>query len=174
MLSSIHIEKLLSSIDTKHLTAIITVFLSVLLGAGSIASGEKTSVKKGKALFNDPELVSTGSSCNTCNTDGRGLKRAAKKITWIIGGKVHSTLEGAINYSIVAGLRGNAQNIESVEMQSLRTLCGPCERTALSKMEADNGAVAVEKLMRQDFNLLLIDLNMPELDRAGIIRAFRQ
>ena len=103
----------------KHLSVIITVIISALLGAGSIASGEEASVKKGKALFNDPELGSTGSSCNTCHTDGRGLEKAAKKITWIIGGKVHSTLEGAINYSIVTGLRGNALNVESVEMQSL-------------------------------------------------------
>jgi mono/diheme cytochrome c family protein len=103
----------------KHLSVIITVFISVLLGAGSIASGEEASVKEGKALFNDPELGSTGSSCNTCHTDGRGLEQAAKKIKWIIGGRVHSTLEEAINYSIITGLRGNALNVESVEMQSL-------------------------------------------------------
>jgi len=41
-------------------------------------------------------------------------------------------------------------------------------------MEADNGAVSVEKLMRRDFNLFLTDLNMPELEGAGIIRAVRQ
>jgi len=103
----------------KHLSVIITVFISVLLGAGSIMSSEEASVKKGKALFNDPELGFTGSSCNTCHTDGRGLEKAAKKTTWIIGGKVHSTLEEAINYSIVTGPRGNALNVESVEMQSL-------------------------------------------------------
>lgn len=40
-------------------------------------------------------------------------------------------------------------------------------------MEADNGSVAVEKLMRQDFNLFLTDMNMPELDGAGVIRAVR-
>jgi cytochrome c len=103
----------------KHLSAIVAVFFSVLLGAGSILSGGKASVKEGKALFNDPELGSTGLSCNTCHTDGRGLEKAAKKTKWIIGGKVHSTLEEAINYSIVTGLRGNALNVESVEMQSL-------------------------------------------------------
>jgi cytochrome c len=32
---------------------------------------------------------------------------------------VHSTLEDAMNYSIVTGLRGKALNVESVEMQSL-------------------------------------------------------
>ena len=103
----------------KHLSVIVTVFFSILLGAGILAFGEKASVKKGKALFNDPRLGSTGSSCNACHTDGMGLERAAKKMKWVIGGKVHSTLEEAINYSIVTGLRGNALSVVSVEMQSL-------------------------------------------------------
>jgi mono/diheme cytochrome c family protein len=103
----------------KDLSVIVTVFFSVLLGVGSIAPGYEASVKKGKALFNDPELGSTGSSCNTCHPDGRGLENAAKKKKWIIGGRVHLTLEEAINYSIVTGLRGNALNVESAEMQSL-------------------------------------------------------
>jgi hypothetical protein len=83
----------------KYLSAIVAVFFSVLLGTGSILSGGKASVKEGKALFNDPELGSTGSSCNTCHTDGRGSRKGC--------------------YSIVTGLRGNALNVESVEMQSL-------------------------------------------------------
>jgi mono/diheme cytochrome c family protein len=103
----------------KQLSLIIAMFFSVLLGAGITAFGEKASVKKGKALFNDPGLGSTGSSCNTCHTDGRGLEKVAKKRKWIIGGKVHSTLEEAINYSITTGLRGNALRVESVEMRSL-------------------------------------------------------
>jgi two-component system chemotaxis response regulator CheY len=41
-------------------------------------------------------------------------------------------------------------------------------------MEAENGAAAVEKLMRQDVDLILTDMNMPELDGAGVIRAVRQ
>ena len=41
-------------------------------------------------------------------------------------------------------------------------------------MEAENSAAAVEKLMRQDVNLILTDLDMPELDGAGVIRAVRQ
>jgi DNA-binding NarL/FixJ family response regulator len=31
-------------------------------------------------------------------------------------------------------------------------------------MEADNGSAAVEKLMRQDVDLIVTDMNMPELD----------
>jgi two-component system chemotaxis response regulator CheY len=41
-------------------------------------------------------------------------------------------------------------------------------------MEAENGVAAVEKLMRQDVDLILTDMNMPELDGAGVIRAVRQ
>jgi len=40
--------------------------------------------------------------------------------------------------------------------------------------EAVNGADAVEKLGRQDVDLILTDMNMPELDGAGVIRAVRQ
>jgi two-component system chemotaxis response regulator CheY len=41
-------------------------------------------------------------------------------------------------------------------------------------VEAENGAAAVQKLMRQDVDLILTDMNMPELDGAGVIRAVRQ
>ena len=41
-------------------------------------------------------------------------------------------------------------------------------------MEAENGVAAVEKLMRQDVDLILTDMNMPEMDGAGVIRAVRQ
>ena len=40
-------------------------------------------------------------------------------------------------------------------------------------MEAENGAAAIEKLMRQDVDLILTDMNMPVLDGAGVIRAVR-
>ena len=40
-------------------------------------------------------------------------------------------------------------------------------------IEAENGAAAVEKLMRQDVDLVLTDMNMPILDGAGVIRAVR-
>ena len=40
-------------------------------------------------------------------------------------------------------------------------------------VEAENGAAAVEKLMRQDVDLILTDMNMPVMDGAGVIRAVR-
>jgi two-component system chemotaxis response regulator CheY len=41
-------------------------------------------------------------------------------------------------------------------------------------MDAENGLDAIEKLKNQDVDLILTDMNMPELDGAGVIRAVRQ
>lgn len=41
-------------------------------------------------------------------------------------------------------------------------------------IEAVNGMDAIEKLNRQDVDLILTDMNMPELDGAGVIRAVRE
>jgi two-component system chemotaxis response regulator CheY len=41
-------------------------------------------------------------------------------------------------------------------------------------LEAENGVAAVDKMMREDVDLILTDMNMPELDGAGVIRAVRQ
>ena len=41
-------------------------------------------------------------------------------------------------------------------------------------MDAANGLDAIEKLKNQDVDLILTDMNMPELDGAGVIRAVRQ
>ena len=41
-------------------------------------------------------------------------------------------------------------------------------------VEAVNGAHALEKLKQQDVDLILTDMNMPDLDGAGLICAVRQ
>ena len=41
-------------------------------------------------------------------------------------------------------------------------------------IEAVNGLDAIEKLNSQDVDLILTDMNMPELDGAGVVRAVRQ
>lgn len=40
-------------------------------------------------------------------------------------------------------------------------------------IEAENGALALEKLENQDVDLILTDMNMPVLDGAGLIRGVR-
>jgi two-component system chemotaxis response regulator CheY len=40
-------------------------------------------------------------------------------------------------------------------------------------LEAVNGVDAIEKMKDRDVDLILTDMNMPELDGAGIIRAVR-
>jgi CheY-like chemotaxis protein len=41
-------------------------------------------------------------------------------------------------------------------------------------MEAENGSVAVEKLMRQDVDLIITDMNMPGPYGDMVMRAVRQ
>jgi two-component system chemotaxis response regulator CheY len=41
-------------------------------------------------------------------------------------------------------------------------------------MDAENGLDAIDKLKQQDVDLILTDMNMPELDGAGVIRTIRQ
>jgi two-component system chemotaxis response regulator CheY len=41
-------------------------------------------------------------------------------------------------------------------------------------MDAENGLDAIEKLKQQDVDLILTDMNMPELDGSGVIRTVRQ
>ena len=40
-------------------------------------------------------------------------------------------------------------------------------------IEAENGAMALERLANQDVDLILTDMNMPVLDGAGLIRGVR-
>jgi len=89
---------------------IMVVLLTLFVISIAIAAiPQEASLDKGKALFNDPKLGTTGKSCNSCHPDGKGLDKAGEK----------SNLENILNSCITKGLKGKAVDVKSVEMQSL-------------------------------------------------------
>jgi cytochrome c peroxidase len=89
---------------------VIVVVLAVLSMAGmAVAAQHAATAEKGKALFFDPKLGTTGKSCNDCHTNGKGLEQAS-------GVK---DIEGVVNKCITQALRGKALDPGSAEMQSL-------------------------------------------------------
>lgn len=102
----------------KGLKIVLLVILIAVLGAG-MAFAAGASVKKGKALFNDPKLGTAGNSCNTCHPEGKGLEGAGAKKEWKTPGGAHKTLEEAVNTCIGMALKGKALGVKSDKMQSL-------------------------------------------------------
>ncbi len=71
------------------------------------ASIEKTSIEKGKTLFNDPKLGGSTNeeSCNSCHPAGEGLEKACGKKSFM-DGKVHS-LDEMVNTCAKMTLKGS-------------------------------------------------------------------
>ena len=86
--------------------AVLVLSVSVAL---SFAMQHEASMEKGKALFNDPKLGTTGKSCNDCHTDGKGLEKAGS----------NTDLERIINGCITNSIKGKALDPKSAEMQSM-------------------------------------------------------
>jgi cytochrome c peroxidase len=85
---------------------------ALVLAAGgglAFAMQHEASVDKGRALFNDVKLGTTGKSCNDCHPDGKGLDKAGAK----------SALEKIINGCITKSIKGKALDPTSMEMQSM-------------------------------------------------------
>jgi len=95
----------------KNVQVIIVAVLAALfiISIAVAAIPNEASLDKGKALFNDPKLGTTGKSCNTCHPDGKGLDNAGAK----------SDLASILNSCITKGLKGKALDVKSLEMQSL-------------------------------------------------------
>jgi cytochrome c peroxidase len=86
------------------------VLFAVLLGTSlAIAMQSEASLERGKALFNDPKLGTTGKSCNDCHPGGKGVEKAAAK----------NDIERIVNSCITHSIKGRALDVKSVEMQSL-------------------------------------------------------
>jgi cytochrome c len=94
----------------KGVKTVIAIVLAALLGTGiALAVQNEASIDKGKALFNDPKLGTTGKSCNDCHPNGKGVEKAAAK----------KDIEKIVNSCITQGLKGKALDVKSVEMQSM-------------------------------------------------------
>jgi len=89
--------------------AACTVFLAVLTVGVVFAMQHEATAEKGKVLFNDPKLGTTGRSCNDCHKDGTGLEKSGEK----------KDLDEIVNSCITKGLKGKALKPRSVEMQSV-------------------------------------------------------
>lgn len=84
--------------------------LVVMLGAGVLfAMQHEASVEKGKALFNDPKLGTTGKSCNDCHPNGKGTEESGAK----------ADLPRIVNACITASIKGKEIDEKSMEMQSM-------------------------------------------------------
>jgi cytochrome c len=88
-------------------TAVLFILIAFL--TTGTAAMDQTSVDKGKALFNDPKLGTTGKSCNDCHPNGKGVEKAAGK----------KDLVSIVNVCVTKALKGKALDANSVEMQSL-------------------------------------------------------
>lgn len=97
--------------------------LIILVGVVSIiavayATGN---VERGKALFNDPKLGTSGKACNSCHPDGKGLEQAGTKKEFTIMGKRQKTLEEAVNFCIEMALKGKPIDPKGSDMADIVT-----------------------------------------------------
>ncbi len=86
------------------------VFASVLVIVTALAAQE-VSAARGKALFNDPKLGTTGKSCNDCHPNGKGAEKMATK--------ENAAIERIVNGCITQSIKGKALDTNSAEMQSM-------------------------------------------------------
>lgn len=94
----------------KSFKVILGASLIVAAAAGTLPAMEhEASADRGKALFNDAKLGTTGKSCNDCHPSGKGLEKAGSK----------PGLDQTINQCITQAIKGKALDVHSVEMQSM-------------------------------------------------------
>src|SRR4030042_841833 len=94
---------------------LLSMIISGLMTSLAFATGD---VAKGKNLFNDPKFSggTSGNSCNSCHSDGKGLENAGMKKEFNLGGKKQTSLEEVINMCIQNALKGTALDPNSQEM----------------------------------------------------------
>ena len=96
----------------KGIRTVAFFLLVVLTGAGMLIAGQPEATKdRGKMLFNDPKLGTTGKSCNDCHPNGKGAEKAAAKN--------ESDIARIVNACITNSIKGKALETNSNEMRSL-------------------------------------------------------
>jgi cytochrome c peroxidase len=114
MLSFFHSVKILTEggkIMKGAKIGVLIVF-AALLGVGiALAVQNEASMEKGKALFNDPKLGTTGKSCNDCHPGGKDAEKAATKSD--------ADIARIVNACITHSIKGKVLDEKSAEMQSL-------------------------------------------------------
>ncbi|HYA87470.1 MAG TPA: cytochrome C [Nitrospirota bacterium] len=93
----------------KRCALIVFIALATAVGISFVFAAEGASIEKGKALFNDPKLGTTGKSCNSCHPDGQNIQKAG----------FNSDLDRIVNGCITHSIKGKALAPQSIEMQSL-------------------------------------------------------
>ena len=100
-------------------TVLVFAFMAVVFSSTLALAEHHTPEDRGKAHFNNPAFAGGKKSCNTCHAGGSGLERAGAKTAFSIMGGEQGSLEQAINVCIVKANKGNALDVNSVEMQEL-------------------------------------------------------
>ena len=126
--------------DDQKLTDLTAYVASVESGVKEVPMTEsemekyQESVNRGKALFNDPNLGSTGDSCSTCHLES-GTKTNPEKMMgftmkafddigkdypkyWPMANKV-MTLDQVINFCIITPLEGEALDLDDQRLADL-------------------------------------------------------
>jgi cytochrome c553 len=93
----------------KRSALAVLIVLAIVVGVSIVFAAEGASIEKGKALFNDPKLGTTGKSCNTCHPDGKNIQKA----------RALNNLSEIVNGCITHSIHGKALDPQSIEMQSL-------------------------------------------------------
>jgi len=98
---------------------LVLAFLVVAFSFTLAFAEQNSPEERGKAHFNNAAFAGGNKSCSTCHAGGSGLERAGEKTAFSIMGDKQNSLEEAINVCIVKANKGNALEINSVEMQEL-------------------------------------------------------
>ena len=100
-------------------TLLVLVVLIFALSFSLAFAAQQTPEENGKAHFNNAGFAGGKKSCNTCHPNGRGLEGAGAKTKFSIMGGEQGSLEDAVNICIVNANKGNALEVNSVEMQEM-------------------------------------------------------